>query len=353
MSRPATRFARQTRLPQLGEAGQARLLAARVAICGVGATGSHLAEALARAGVGAGEGGWLRLVDRDVVEVSNLPRQQLFTDADARDVRPKAQAAAEALLRIDPALHVEPRVEDLTADNAARLLGGAQLVLDGTDNFPTRFLLNDACVSRGVPWVYCGVVGTEGQVLPVLPAGPCLRCYVPEPPPPGSLPTCDTAGVLGSVVGTISSLAATLALRLLLDAPPEEPPECATLLALDGWNADLRRLLLRREPDCPCCVRRDFACLRAAAAAEATELCGRDAVQLPAAGAPVDLPALAEALRAEGAASLSTFVLRLDLPARGAAPERRVLVFRDGRVIVGGTRDPSEARAVRARLLGH
>jgi len=352
VTRPAGRFARQERLPQLGEAGQARLLAARVAIAGVGASGSHLAEALARAGVGAGAGGWLRLIDRDVVELSNLPRQQLFGDADARDVRPKAQAAAEALLRIDPALHVQPCVADLTADNVARLLDGAQLVLDGTDNFPTRFLLNDACVSRGVPWIYCGVVGTEGQTLPVLPSGPCLRCYVPEPPPPGSLPTCDTAGVLGSVVGTIASLAATLALRVLLGAPPEEQPGCATLLALDGWNADLRRLLLRREPACPCCVRRDFAFLRAAAAAEATELCGRDAVQLPARGADVDLPALAQALRAEGESNLTTFVLRLDLPARAAAPERRVLVFRDGRVIVGGTRDPAEARAVRARLLG-
>ncbi|MBM3986253.1 MAG: thiazole biosynthesis adenylyltransferase ThiF, partial [Planctomycetes bacterium] len=350
MSRPAPRFARQVRLPQLGEAGQQRLLGARVAIAGVGATGSHLAEALARAGVGAGSGGWLRLIDRDIVEVSNLPRQQLFGDADAQQVRPKAQAAAEALVRIDPALHVEPCVEDLTAANVARLLDGAHLVLDGTDNFPTRFLLNDACVSRGVPWVYCGVVGTEGQVLPVLPGGPCLRCYVPEPPPPGSLPTCDTAGVLGSVVGTISSLSATLALRVLLGAPPEDAAGSATLLALDGWGADLRRLLLRREPDCPCCVRRDFAFLRAVAAAEATELCGRDAVQLPATGAVVDLPALAEALRAEGEANLTTWVLRLDLPARGPAAGRRVLVFRDGRVIVGGTRDPSEARAVRARL---
>jgi len=349
---PAGRFARQERLPQVGEAGQQRLAAARVAIVGVGASGSHLAEALGRAGVGAGADGWLRLIDRDVVEVSNLPRQQLFTDADAQAVRPKAQAAAEALLRIDPALHVQPRVHDVTADDVARLLDGAQLVLDGTDNFPTRFLLNDACVSRGVPWIYCGVVGTEGQTLVVRPDGPCLRCYVPEPPPPGSLPTCDTAGVLGSVVGTIASLAATLALRELLGAPPEEASGSATVLALDGWRSELRRLLLRRDPACPCCGGRQFPYLQAAAAAEATELCGRDAVQLPAAGADVDLPALAQALQAEGPVNLTTFLLRVDLPARGAAPPRRVLVFRDGRVIVGGTRDAAEARAVRARLLG-
>jgi len=174
---------------------------------------------------------------------------------------------------------------------------------------------------------------------------------VPEPPPPGSLPTCDTAGVLGSVVGTIASLAATLALRVLLGDPPRQAGD-ATVLALDGWAGDLRRLTLRREPACPCCGVHDFSFLRAAAAAEATELCGRDAVQLPARGAEVDLPALAAALAAEGPQNLSAFLLRIDLPARGAAPPRRVLVFRDGRVIVGGTKDPSEARAVRARLLG-
>jgi len=347
-----SRFARQERLPQVGEAGQRRLAASRVSIVGVGATGSHLAETLGRAGVGAGEGGWLRLIDRDVVELSNLPRQQLFTDADAHAVRPKAVAAAEALWRIDPALRLEPRVHDVTADDVERLVEGSQLVLDGTDNFPTRFLLNDLCVSRGLPWIYCGVVGTEGQLLVVRPDGPCLRCYVPEPPPPGSLPTCDTAGVLGSVVGTIASLAATAALRELLGAPGGDAPGSGTVLALDGWQGELRRLLLRRDPACPCCGRREFPWLAAPAAAEATELCGRDAVQLPARGADVDLPELARSLEREGPVNLSTFLLRVDLPARGAAPPRRVLVFRDGRVIVGGTREAAEARAVRARLLG-
>ena len=352
MTETVPRFARQERLPQVGTAGQSRLLAARVALLGVGATGSHLAETLGRAGVGAGAGGWLRLIDRDVVEESNLPRQQLFVDDDAAQVRPKAEAAAAALRRIDPALNVEPRVEDVTADNVARLLDGALLVLDGTDNFPTRFLLNDACVSRGLPWIYCGVVGTEGQALAILPGGPCLRCYVPEPPPPGSLPTCDTAGVLGSVVGTIASYATTLALRVLLGAPTADEPGTAHVAALDGWQGELRRLRLRRDPRCPCCGGGQFPFLRAAAAAEATELCGREAVQLPATGGDVDLPALARALAAEGPLNLSAFLLRVDLPARGAAPPRRVLVFRDGRVIVGGTRDAAEARAVRARLLG-
>src|SRR5262245_29470533 len=202
------RHVRQERLPQIGEAGQQRLARARVAIVGLGATGSHLAELLGRAGVGAA-GGLLRLIDRDVVELTNLPRQTFFTDDDALAVRPKAQAAADALRRIDPALALEPVIEDLTADNAARLLSGVQLLLDGTDNFPTRMLLNDWAVRERLPWIYCGVVGTEGQLLVVRPGGPCLRCYVPEVPAAGSLPTCDTAGVLGSAVALVSSLVAT------------------------------------------------------------------------------------------------------------------------------------------------
>src|SRR5262245_36930353 len=207
------RHVRQERLPQIGEAGQQRLARARVAIVGLGATGSHLAELLGRAGVGAA-GGLLRLIDRDVVELTNLPRQTFFTDDDAASVRPKAQAAADALQRIDPALALQPAVEDLTADNAARLLSGVDLVLDGTANFPTRMLMNDFCVRQRVPWVYCGVVGTEGQVLVVQPGGPCLRCYVPELPAAGSLPTCDTAGVLGPAVALVAALAAAEALKL-------------------------------------------------------------------------------------------------------------------------------------------
>ena len=381
------RHARQERLPQVGAAGQAALGRARVVIVGIGATGSHLAESLARAGVGTrAAGGWLRLVDRDVVELGNLPRQTLFTTADVERVAAKAEAAGAALAAIDPDLALQPIVSDLTADNAARLLQGSQLVLDGTDNFSTRFLLNDWCVQQGVPFLYCGVVGTEGQLLLVRPGGPCLRCYVPQPPAPGSLPTCDTAGVLGPAVSLVTALASSAALRLILEGPrgatdqaadhaghatghatghapdratdrtPDEASREAEVIAVDAWDPELRRLRLPREPDCPCCVRRQFPFLHDAPAAIATELCGRDAVQLPATGAGVDLAALAAHLAGEGEVTLSPFLVRLDLPpartASGAAPPRRILVFRDGRVIVGGTRDPAEARTIRARLLG-
>jgi adenylyltransferase/sulfurtransferase len=329
---------RQERLPQVGESGQAKLAAARVAIVGVGATGSHLAETLGRAGVGR-----LVLIDRDVVELTNLPRQTMFTDEDAEQVRPKAEAAAAMLRRIDPGLDVVAEVADLTADNAERLLSGCDLVLDGTDNFPTRFLVNDYCVREGVPFIYCGVVGTDGQLLVVTPDGPCLRCYVPELPAPGTLPTCDTAGVLGSVVATTSALVATEAQKLLLGSDALLPGE---VFVLDGWGGALRRLQLHKDPACPCCGQGEHPHLEEAPAATATELCGRDAVQLPATGAEVSLAEVAGQLAREGEVTTSPFLVRLD------TPERRVLVFRDGRVIVGSTRDPAEARSIRARLLG-
>ncbi len=337
------RHVRQERLPEVGVAGQERLGAARVAIVGIGATGSHLAELLGRAGVGSGRGGLLRLIDRDVVELTNLPRQTFFTDEDAAAVRPKAQAAADALARIDPALALEPAVEDLTADNAPSLLSGVDLVLDGTDNFPTRMLVNDWCVRERVPWIYCGVVGTEGQLLVIRPGSACLRCYVPELPAAGSLPTCDTAGVLGSVVALVGALVATEALKLLLGSPAVRAGE---VFVLDAWSAELRRLRLPRDPACPCCGAGRHPFLDDAPAALATELCGRDAVQLPGAGAPLDLVEVAGRLRGEGTVTSGPHLVRLD------TRDRRILVFRDGRVIVGGTRDAAEARSVRARLLG-
>lgn len=342
------RHLRQERLPQIGAEGQAKLERARVVIVGVGATGSHLAAQLGRAGVGRRglgrePGGWLRLVDRDVVELSNLPRQTLFTQADVDAVRPKALAAAEALAAIDPGLDLQPVVADLVAENAAELLADADLVLDGTDNFPTRMVLNDLCVRDERPFIYSGAVGLEGQLLVIRPGGPCLRCYVPELPPPGALPTCETAGVLGSVVATITSLAATEALKLLLGSDAL----CAgEVFVFDGWRAELRRLGLPRDPACPCCARGEHPFLDEPPVAEATQLCGRDAVQLPATGARVDLEEAAARLAPLGEVHSSRFLLRLD------TEERRVLLFADGRVVMGGTRDPGEARRLRAKLLG-
>jgi len=332
------RHVRQVRLPEIGEEGQRRLAGGRVAIVGVGATGSHLAASLARAGVGT-----LRLIDRDVVETSNLPRQTLFTARDADEVRPKVEAAAEALATIDPALSIEPHAADLTADAAPALLGGVDVVLDGTDNVATRLLVNDLCVRDGLPFVYSGVVGTVGQTLVVVPGGPCLRCYVPDVPPPGALPTCETAGVLGTAVALVAALAATEAIKLLLR---RDDVRAGVVVDVDVWTGRVRRIALPRAEDCPCCVGRRFPFLEAAPAAAATVLCGRDAVQLPSHGTPVDLARLAGQLAPLGKVHRGALLVRLD------TDERRVLVFADGRVIVGGTSDAAEARTIRARLLG-
>lgn len=337
------RHDRQERLPQVGRVGQARLADASVAIVGLGATGSHLADVLLRAGVGR-----LRLVDRDVVELDNLPRQTLYTTADAERLRPKAEAAAAALAAVDPGVHIEPVVVDLDASSLASALGDARLVLDGTDNFATRMLLNDHCVRAGLPFVYSGVVGTEGQVLVVRPGSACLRCYVPDVPPPGSLPTCDTAGVLGATVSFVAAIAATCALKLLLeDAPADTDTDTdGEVLVLDGWAPSLRRIALPRDPDCPCCGRGEYPFLERPTLSAPTRLCGRDAVQLPSDGARVDLELAAERLRSLGPVERSAFLVRVDLP------EHRLLLFADGRVIVAGTSDPALARSLRARVLG-
>ncbi len=338
MTTNSDRHSRQIRLPEVGETGQAALAAARVTIVGVGATGSHLAELLARAGVG-----FIRLVDRDVVEISNLQRQALYTHADAEGVRPKAEAAAEALLAIDPGITIESIVEDFQADRADALLGDVDLVLDGTDNFSTRFLLNDHCVRDGRPFVYCGVVGKEGQVLSITKNSPCLRCYIPEPPPAGSLPTCDTAGVMGTAVTMVASLAGTEALKILLG---KEPATTGSVILLDVWQGALRKIELRKDPACPCCSLRSFPFLEDAGETTAIELCGKDAVQLPRTHGEIDLLTVASQLEQVGSVKASPSMVRLDMD------DRRILVFRDGRAIVGGTRDPAEARTIRDRLLG-
>ncbi|MDG2148327.1 MAG: ThiF family adenylyltransferase [Planctomycetota bacterium] len=338
------RFIRQERLPQIGTEGQAKLAAARVALVGVGATGSHLAASLGRAGVGRTEkGGLLRLIDRDIVELSNLPRQTLFTTADVESVRPKAEAAAEALEHIDPGLALEPVVEDLVSDNANQLLGDVDLVLDGTDNFTTRMLVNDLCVRDGRPWIYSGVVGTEGQLLVVRSSTACLRCYVPELPAPGTLPTCDTAGVLGSVVSLITSLVATESLKIILK---DDDVRDGEVFVVDGWRGDVRTVSLSIDPTCPCCQRQSYEFLNSQSAAMPTELCGRNAIQLPPTGAPVDLESAAKRLAKEGVVTRSRFLVRLD------SPDRRLLLFSDGRVIIDNTQSASEARSVRAKLLG-
>lgn len=333
------RFERQERYAPLGKAGQERLGQARVLIVGTGALGGGLAMHLHRAGVGT-----LVLVDRDVVEESNLPRQVLFDEQHARDALPKVEAAAQTLSRAGGPTQLELHATHLDADNIAALADGCDLILDGTDNLPTRYLINDQSVQTGVPWVYGGVVGAGGLLLPVLPGvGPCLRCVFREPPPPGTLPTCDTAGVISPAVGAISSMQAGLGLRLLIDAEGLEP----ALIELDAWGGHVRRILAARDPECPCCAQGERRWLEGPQTGQAVSLCGRNTVQVRGSGGRPDLERLCE--RLEGVAHQ---IKRSGPLLRFAVDDVRVTLFPDGRALIEGTEDIDRALALYDRYVG-
>ncbi|RMG06436.1 MAG: thiazole biosynthesis adenylyltransferase ThiF [Planctomycetota bacterium] len=338
---PFERYAAQTRLPFLGRPEQERLAAATAVVLGVGATGSVVADALVRAGVGT-----VRLVDRDVVELGNLHRQVLYDERDVREGLPKAEAARRRLAAVNGSVRVEARVADFVPGNALALLEGADVVLDGTDTFAARFLLNDACAALGVPWVYAGVVGTAVHGFPVVwGQTACFRCYLPEPPPPGSTATCERSGVLGPAVLVAGGFAASEGLKLLL-GQGERAAE--GLWVVDVWTREARRVGLPRDPACPTCRgRHDFL----AGEALPARLCGQRAVALPApAGARLDLERLADDLAARGRVELrNSFLLRF-VPAD--APEQQLTVFVDGRAIVKGTDEVSLARSLYAKFVG-
>lgn len=349
-----SRYQRQEILPDVGEGGQARLASSHAAVVGLGALGCAIADHLARAGVGV-----LTIIDRDLVERSNLQRQCLYTEADADEGLPKAEAARRRLAAVNSEITVRAHIADLTARNADALLAGGDgrgpgVLLDGTDNFQTRYLLNDLAVRDGVPLVYGGVVATRGMQMTIRPgATACLRCLFEEPPAPGSQPTCETAGVLGPAVAIVAACQAADALRCLLGQGERVAP---TLLEFDLWAGRRRRLDVggARRGDCPCCGLRRFEFLEQDAGGEAVGLCGRHAVQVSPAGGAVDLEALASRLAAAGEVEASRFMVRFRVPGeRGESGEGVAMtVFRDGRAIVSGTSRPERARSLYARFVG-
>jgi len=335
---PDARYARQVALAEVGLSGQARIHESTIAIVGIGALGSMQAELLARAGVGT-----LRLIDRDLVELHNVQRQALIDEADVTARRPKALAAARHLARINSSVAIEAEVTDVTARNVGALIADATLVLDGTDNHETRYLLNDACVRTGTPWVYGGVVGGDGMAMAIRPGvGPCLRCLAPEPPSAGVMPTCETRGVLNTAVAAIAALEVTLGLKLLVGAPMRDG-----LHLLDIWNGTAELVPVRPAVDCPCCVARRFDFLEGPRQGETTVLCGRDAIQVtPAGPTRIDFETLGSRLAPLGEVCVNELVLEL------RTATHRLAVFRDGRALVFGTADPVEARALVARFIG-
>jgi molybdopterin-synthase adenylyltransferase len=332
------RYSRQVLFGGIGPEGQKRLGAARVALVGCGATGSAVASLLARAGVGT-----LRIIDRDYVEASNLQRQSLFDEADAAESLPKAVAAARRIAAFNSQIVVEPSVADLTPDNAEDLLDGTQLLLDGTDNFETRYLMNDYAVKNAVPWIYAAAVASYGVTLNVLPGRTaCLACLFPEAPT-GTLETCDTAGILNTAANLVASIEAGEALKILVGA---DDTVRRTLLSFDVWSnqrAEVSADGLRNG--CRACGEKDFVHLAGGARPHIT-LCGRNSVQIHERQRPINFAEMQERLASHGRVRHNDFVLKF-----WHEPYEMTL-FPDGRAIIKGTTDTAVARSLYARYVG-
>jgi molybdopterin-synthase adenylyltransferase len=334
------RYSRQELFVGIGPDGQEKIRAASVAVVGCGALGSVLAETMTRAGVGH-----LTVIDRDYLELTNLQRQSLFTEDDVTRGIPKAVAAERHLRALNSEVDVRGVVADLTPENATELLSRAQLVLDGTDNFETRFLVNDVCLREGMPWVYGACVASYGLVLPVRPrVTPCLRCLLETLPAPGSGPTCDTAGVVSPIVHVVAGLQGAEALKLLTGRTEALLPGVVTV---DVWQGTFEVMDLSGQgPSCPACTQARYEYADAVASSSAV-LCGRDAVQVRAPrGTKLDLASLAERLRAVGQVIANEHLVRF------VTEESELVVFADGRAIVKGVSDPAQARSVYARYVG-
>jgi molybdopterin/thiamine biosynthesis adenylyltransferase len=332
------RYSRQILFRGVGAEGQRRLAEARVAIVGCGATGSAVASLLARSGVGT-----IRIIDRDYVEPSNLQRQTLFDETDARESLPKAVAAARRIAAFNSQIVVEPKVADLTPENIEVLLEGVGLILDGTDNFETRYLVNDFAVTNGVPWIYSAAVGSYGVTLNVLPGTTaCLACVFPESPH-GTFETCETAGILNSAVNLVASIEASEAIKLLVGASTKMR---RTLLSFDVWTNERAEVQAGKpRAGCRACGERDFVHLAGEGRPHIT-LCGRNSVQIHERSRPVDFREMNERLKPHGVVRHNDFVLKF-----WHEPYEMTL-FPDGRAIIKGTTDTGVARSLYARYVG-
>lgn len=337
------KYSRQILFAGIGEEGQENLLASSAVLVGCGALGTVVANLLVRAGIGR-----TRIVDRDFVEPSNLQRQTLFEESDAREALPKATAAQRRLQAINSGVQVEAIVADITSRNAMELLSGFPLILDGTDNFETRLLLNDAAISLGIPWIYAAAVGSYGVTMTIRPgATACFACLLgtaDESNVFGAEATCDTAGVLNAAAGVIASIEAAEALKLLAGKPDALH---GRLVSCDVWSGKFQSIRVAQNPDCRACVRHDLAYLEGDAQPHIT-MCGRDSVQIHERGRKLDLRELGRRVAIASAAEIrnNDFLLRFRV-----APYE-MTVFADGRAIIKGTKDPSIARSLYARYVG-
>lgn len=334
-----SRYSRQEFFTGIGKAGQQKISALRVMVAGCGALGSNSASMLARAGVG-----FLRIVDRDFVELNNLQRQVLFTEEDARNSVPKAAAAANAIVQINSEVKVEPVIADMNAFNVENLIRDVDLVVDGFDNYDSRFVLNDACVKAGKTWFYGACIGAYGLAMAVFPGrGPCFRCIAPKAPPADQIQTCDTAGILNTIVAIVSGFQVSELLKTAVgvDFKP-------ALFTVDVWRGYNTSFEMNRVADCECCAKRNFTYLAGTREQVTTTLCGRNSVQiLPVSETRVNLQEMNSRIKAACKSFSNQYLVRF-FPEEGI----EVTLFSDGRAIIAGTTDTVRAKALYARYIG-
>ena len=338
------RYSRQIRFPQIGESGQAYLRDARVLLVGCGALGSTIADTLVRAGVG-----FLRIVDRDFLEISNLQRQVLFDENDVESMLPKAVAAAQHLQRINSTVTLEPIVADVDANNIEGFAQDVDLIMDGSDNFEIRFLINDVSIKHSIPWVYGGCLGADGQTMTILPEkSGCLNCLMLDgPPPPGTTPTCDSFGILSPIINVIASIQSLEAIKILTK---QFNSVSNKLQVFSLWENQMRSIdvsQLKDTVDCPTCKQQNFVWLSGERGSQTSVLCGRNSVQLSFGHRKkIDLNELANRLKGLGQVKQNQFMLRF------FADDISITVFSDSRAIISGTDDPAVARKIYTQYLG-
>ena len=342
------RYNRQMLWEPIGLAGQRKLRDAKVLMVGCGALGTVLANTIARAGVGH-----ITIVDRDYIELNNLQRQVLFDEQDIADQLPKSVAAKQKIEKINSSIHVEAVVADVNHTNIEQLAAGKDLLLDGTDNFETRFLINDVSIKLGIPWIYGAVISAMGLAMVIRPGvTPCLRCIFETIPPPGMSPTCDTAGVLGPTVNIVGSWQALEAMKILTGNMKDVSEY---LFSFDLWDNRYQQLNVKKAKDladCPACKHKNFEFLSGKFGSSTTTLCGRNAVQISQpAGFKVDFEHIASGLRSVGKPTFNKFMLKCPIT-EASGKEFELTLFADGRAIVKGTNKPAEAKAIFAKYVG-
>ncbi len=334
------RYSRQIILKNIGEEGQKNLLKSSVAIVGCGALGTVATNNLARAGVGK-----ITIIDRDFVELNNLQRQMLFDESDVGS--PKAVAAAEKISAVNSEIEVKPVIKDLNYSNIEEILVGVDLVIDGTDNIQTRMLVNDVCVKNEIPWIYTGAIGTSGMTMNIIPGKACIRCLYPGVPKTGSLPTCDTMGVLNTATVIMGSIETTEALKILLGYYDEKKSTNSNLIVYDTWNQSFDNITVKKNERCPCCADKNYEYLNSDEQEIITSLCGRNAIQItPADPKQLVLSEIADKLEKLGTVKCSDYIMIFK------TDDSEISLFRDGRAIIKGTNNENIARSIYARYIG-